>query len=114
MSPRDPTPESVFPVGLLLDGRPCLVVGGGKIATRKVRSLVEAGALVTVVSPDVQAELAELIAAGTIKHHARDFAAEDVAGQFLVFAATSIEPINRRVLEECARHNVLALSLIHI
>ena len=111
MSPRDPTPESVFPVGLLLDGRSCLVVGGGKVATRKVRSLLEAGAVITVVSPDIQTELGELVAAGTIRHQARDFAPEDVAGQFLVFAATSIEPINRRVLEECAKHNVLACSV---
>jgi glutamyl-tRNA reductase len=111
MSPRDPTPEAVFPVGLLLDGRACLVVGGGKIATRKVRALLEAGAHVTVVSPEVQTELAELAAGGQIRHHARDFAPADVTGQFLVFAATSFEPVNRQVLEECKTHNVLACAV---
>ncbi|MCX7008023.1 MAG: hypothetical protein NTY53_12380 [Kiritimatiellaeota bacterium] len=103
--------DAVFPVGLLLDGRPCLVVGGGKNATRKVRALLETGATVTVVSPELQSELDEQVAAGAVTHHARDFIPEDVAGQFLVFAATSIEPINRRVLEECARQNVLACSV---
>ena len=111
MNQRDPTPEQVFPVGLLLDGKPCLVVGGGKIAARKVRALIEAKASVTVVSPETQIELSELAAAGKIQHHARDFAPDDVAGQFLVFAATSIEPINRRVLEECKQRNVLACSV---
>jgi glutamyl-tRNA reductase len=111
MTKRDPTPEAVFPVGLLLDGRPCLVVGGGKIATRKAKSLIEAGARVTVVSPEVQTELAELAASGQIKHYVRDFAPADVTGQFLVFAATSFEPVNRQVLEECRHHNVLACSV---
>ena len=111
MKNHDAASEAVFPVGLLLDGRPCLVVGGGKSATRKVRALVETGAVVTVVSPEIQTELGESVAAGTITHHARAFVPEDVAGQFLVFAATSIEPINRRVLEECEKHNVLACSV---
>lgn len=111
MSKRDPTPEQVFPVGLLLAGRSCLVVGGGKIATRKVRALLDAGAAITVVSPEIQTELRDLVAAGKIRHLERDFMPDDVAGQFLVFAATSVEPINLRVVEECRQRNVLACSV---
>ncbi|MBT7161649.1 MAG: hypothetical protein HN904_02665, partial [Victivallales bacterium] len=50
---------SVFPVALLAEGRPCLVVGGGKIATRKAKLLLDADADVTVVAPEVSEELAE-------------------------------------------------------
>jgi len=64
---------NVFPVGLILSGRPCLVVGGGKVAARKVGLLLDAEAAVTVIAPEVTDELQALAAAGRIRVVARTF-----------------------------------------
>ena len=98
---------SALPVNLLLAGRPCLVVGGGKVAARKIGHLLEAGAQVTVISPDVCEGVADGIAAQRISHRNRPFEAGDVAGFALAFAATNDRHVNGRVLEDCRKHNVL-------
>jgi len=86
-----------FPVFLKLGERPCLVVGGGKVAARKVTLLLRAGARVTVVAPECCDELQRLAGAGRIVWHAREFAAPDISGCELVFAATGAEQVNREV-----------------
>jgi precorrin-2 dehydrogenase/sirohydrochlorin ferrochelatase len=100
-----------FPVSLLLEGRSCLVVGGGKVALRKVLLLLDAKAEVSVVSPRAREELADLAAAGTIRHLERDFADDDVEGAFLVFAATDDKLVNRRILELCRARGPLCCSV---
>jgi precorrin-2 dehydrogenase/sirohydrochlorin ferrochelatase len=90
---------SYYPIALDLRGRACLVVGGGPIAESKVEGLLDADARVTVVSPEVTHHLAEHARAGRIRHVAREYRAEDVAGNQLVFAATG----NRAVTEAVAR-----------
>jgi glutamyl-tRNA reductase len=92
-----------LPVNLLLAGRPCLVVGGGKIARRKAGHLADAGARITVVSPELCGEFAELSA----EHVARPFEARDVDGMTLVFAATNDRYVNRQVLLACREKNIL-------
>ena len=72
---------------LKLAGRDVLVVGAGPIGTSKARSLVEAGARVTVVAPDAEPELHDLAAAGALVLHARPFVDVDVDGAWLVVAA---------------------------
>lgn len=49
-----------FPLFLEMKDRPCLVVGGGKVALRKVRALLDCGAAVTVIAPEILPELAEI------------------------------------------------------
>src|SRR5258706_1573858 len=92
-----------FPVSLRIDGARCLVVGGGPVALRKARSLLKAGARVTVVSP----ELAP--AFGRLAVHAarRRFRADDVRGAFLAIAATDDPDVNRAVHRACVRRGVL-------
>ncbi|QHI68601.1 NAD(P)-dependent oxidoreductase [Tichowtungia aerotolerans] len=92
-----------MPVSLLLDGRPCLVVGGGKVAFRKAGHLIDSGAEVTVVSPDLCDKFSEL----SIHHVARKFEPDDVDGMVLVFAATNDRYVNRQVLEHCRKKNIL-------
>lgn len=99
MSPRAIHQERVFPVGLLLEGKPCLVVGGGKVAARKVRLLLDAGARVTVVSPELDDDLRALATEGAITHLARPFEPADVAPHLVVFAGTNACGVNRQVLE---------------
>ena len=96
-----------MPISLLLADRSCLVVGGGKVALRKIGHLLDAGARVTVVSPKLCEELFELVGAEDIQHTARPFEIADVEGVALVFAATNDRYTNRQILEACRNKNVL-------
>jgi siroheme synthase-like protein len=84
---------SVYPVGLTLAGRQCLVVGGGRIAARKIGGLVAAGAEVHVVAPEVSAEARRLAAAV----RERPFRPGDCIGYRLVFTATGDEAVDAAV-----------------
>jgi precorrin-2 dehydrogenase/sirohydrochlorin ferrochelatase len=101
----------VFPVGLMAAGRACLVVGGGKIALRKTRLLLDARARVTVVSPELHPELTERIREGMVHYEARAFDPADVRGQFLVFAATNDADVNREILTCCREAGVYGCSI---
>ena len=85
---------AVFPVFLKLEGRPVLVVGAGPVAAGKLRPLIEAGARVTVVAPDVVDEIAAL--AGEIAIRRRRFEPGDVDGVWYVVAAAPPD-VNRSV-----------------
>ena len=97
-----------YPIYLDLHGRPCLVVGGGPIATGKVRGLVEAGALVTVVAPEVSADVAAWAASRVVTWQARAFADADLDGQFLVYAATDDRDVNARIYRLADQANRVA------
>jgi len=94
-------------INLFLSGRPCLVVGGGKVALHKIHLLLQAGAEITVVSPEVIPELAELIAQENITFFERPFEESDVGEITLVYAATSSRGANRNILETCRKQRVL-------
>jgi uroporphyrin-III C-methyltransferase/precorrin-2 dehydrogenase/sirohydrochlorin ferrochelatase len=79
-----------LPVFLDLSGRRVLVVGGGRVATRRVRTLLDAGAEVVVVAP----VLAEEITALPVTTHRRGFAGADVRGAWLVLACTDDAAVN--------------------
>ena len=85
-----------YPIYLDLQGRACLVVGGGPIATGKVRGLIEAGALVTVVAPEASEAIVSWAEARAVVWHRRDVLDTDVDGQFLVSAATDDRDLNAR------------------
>lgn len=86
-----------YPMMVDLVGRRCLVVGGGRVAERKVRLLLACGAAVRVVSPVVSAALDTLAESGAIRLSRRRVRAADLAGAFLVFAATDDPAVNARV-----------------
>ena len=95
-----------YPVSLDLGGRPCVVVGGGVVAERRVLSLLEAGASVTVVSPALTAALAELAAGRRIRHLARPYEVGDLAGAVLVFTATDDPAVSPAVRREARDRGV--------
>ena len=72
---------SYYPIFLNLQGKRCLVVGGGEVASRKVQELLDAGAVVVVVSPALTEPLLALAQQGAIQHDARPFQDNDVAGR---------------------------------
>jgi uroporphyrin-III C-methyltransferase/precorrin-2 dehydrogenase/sirohydrochlorin ferrochelatase len=88
-----------FPVFLKVKGRPCLVVGGGKVAARKVLSLLRAGGQVTVVAPQVCDELQAQAGSDAVTLVGREFSAADIEGKVLAIAATDDTAVNRSVYE---------------
>ncbi|WP_030917984.1 uroporphyrinogen-III C-methyltransferase [Streptosporangium amethystogenes] len=91
---------SPYLLGLRLSGRRVLVVGGGRVAQRRVPALLDAGALVTVVSTSVTHALDDLIATGRVIWEARRYQAGDVDGAWLVQACTDNPEVNAAVAEE--------------
>jgi len=96
-----------LPISLKVAGRPCVVIGGGRVAERKIRSFLECGASITVISPSLTQSLAGLIAEGRIKHLARKYRLGDLAGAFLVIVATDDRMANRAAVEEAKDSGVL-------
>ncbi|MFZ0790612.1 MAG: siroheme synthase CysG [Chromatiaceae bacterium] len=88
-----------LPISLAVKGKPCVVIGGGSTAQRKVSSLLRAGAAVTVVSPRLSEELERRARTGEIRHLARRFEPADILGAILVIAATDDRVVNRRIAE---------------
>jgi precorrin-2 dehydrogenase/sirohydrochlorin ferrochelatase len=86
-----------YPAFINLCGKKCIVVGGGKVAERKITSLLKTEAEITVISPDLTDTLEEYKKNGRIKHVKRDYKKGDLKNAFLVIAATSDEKINSRV-----------------
>src|SRR6266702_8198833 len=84
-------------LGLRLEGRCVVVVGGGAVASRRVPALLDAGADVLLVSPKVAASLEDLAAAGRIRWEARGYRAGDCAGAWLVCACTDDREVNAAV-----------------
>lgn len=99
--------RKILPVNLMLEGRPCLVVGSGQIAARKVGHLLEAGAAVTVVGPQSADEIRDWAAEGCIQYRSRPFRSSDLKGQWLVLAATDSFKVNGEVLSLCREKGIL-------
>ena len=96
-----------YPVFLDIAGKPVVVIGGGEIAVQKVKGLLDAGALVTLVSPTLHPDLVPLAAQGRIEHVAREYAPGDLEGYFLAFVGTDDRAINDIVAREGKERGVL-------
>lgn len=97
--PRSSATRPYYPAFVDLVGRSCVVVGGGKIAARKVADLLKAEARVTVVAPEPVGAITKLAERGKLTLKPRKFRKADVARAFLVIAATDDHGVNRRVAE---------------
>ena len=109
-SPANQSTTALFPLFLKLGGRKVLVVGGGQVATAKVRALREAGAEILVVAPEIDRELLELAAAGNISVARRFYGQEDLEGVWLVVAAAPPE-VNRSVAAAAASQRLFVLAV---
>ena len=89
-----------YPAMLNLNGKRCAVIGGGKVALRKTRTLVAAGADVTVIAPAADENLTALAADGKIELVLRGYESGDVSDCFLVVAATDSAALNRQIAAE--------------
>lgn len=97
-----------LPIFCRLENKPVLLVGGGEVAERKARLLLDAGAQLTVVAPKLDPELAELAANGSIEWLAGEFASEQLAGKWLVVAATDRREVNALVYQSANRARIFA------
>lgn len=93
-------------LGLRLDGRRVVVVGGGAVATRRIPALLDAGADVELISPEVTASLEGLAAAETIRWTRRGFAAGDCENAWLVCACSDDDTVNAAVAAEAEEHRI--------
>ena len=98
---------SYYPVCLDLQGQPCVVVGGGKVAERKVKGLLACNAQVKVISPDLTEFLSQLYTEGQLEWLNRPYKKGDLSQTFLVIAATDDEQAQQMIQEEATQLNKL-------
>lgn len=96
-----------YPAFLRLEGRPCLVIGGGTVAEGKVNGLLTAGARVTLISPDATPSLQHLAEQGRIVWEHRQYREGDLEGYFLAIAVTDDRAVNQQAWEEAERRRIL-------
>ena len=87
-------------VGLSLQDRPCLVVGGGQVALRRIEKLIEEEATIVVVSPDVLPDIARYHTEGKLQWLEETYQSEYMVGQQFVIIATDIPVVNAQVMED--------------
>ncbi|MCP4714608.1 MAG: bifunctional precorrin-2 dehydrogenase/sirohydrochlorin ferrochelatase, partial [Deltaproteobacteria bacterium] len=95
----------LYPVMLNIEGRLAVIVGGGSVACRKLQDLLEAGAVVRLIAPDVDDEIAAFAAerGGQVEIMHRRYCSGDLAGSALVFSATDDPETNRQVGDDARR-----------
>ncbi len=96
-----------YPVNLDVKNRKCLIVGGGRVGTRKVITLLDCGAIIIVVSPVASEKLLELADNSMITMKKRPYQASDLDGMFLVFGTTDDEELNRQISADAEKLNML-------
>jgi precorrin-2 dehydrogenase/sirohydrochlorin ferrochelatase len=94
--------KNQFPINLNLEGRSCLVVGAGRIGLRKTEQLLAAGAIVTVVAPEVVSDFVGL----PVTLHQRAFELTDLDGQRLVITATGNRELDQLIYDTCEERGV--------
>lgn len=93
-----------FPFMIDIEDKNCLVVGGGRIAYRKALDLLQFGARVTVISPNICSEIENIHDIEIIR---KEYETADINHRFLVIAATNIKELNRNIAAECNERNIL-------
>ncbi|MBT9148678.1 MAG: glutamyl-tRNA reductase [Dehalococcoidia bacterium] len=102
--------KNLYPVFLDINTKRCVVVGGGHVAERRVKSLLECGAMVKIISPELSLNLELMAEEKLIEVVKRDFCSGDLEGAFLAIAASDKTEVNRSVVEEARRRELLVDS----
>jgi precorrin-2 dehydrogenase/sirohydrochlorin ferrochelatase len=100
-------PMQYFPINLLIADRKCVVIGGGRVAARKVAALLECGGIVEVISPELGEELHAFLRQARLLWRERQYQVGDLAGAFLVIAATDDQAVQTAVFAEALAANQL-------
>jgi uroporphyrin-III C-methyltransferase/precorrin-2 dehydrogenase/sirohydrochlorin ferrochelatase len=102
--------QDIYPTALRLLGRPVLVVGGGPVAARRAKGLLDAGARVTVVAPVVSAALHELADAGLVTWKQRPYLPADVDGVWFVQTATGDSAVDTQVSADAEAQRIWCVN----
>ena len=102
--------QDIYPTALRLLGRPVLVVGGGPVASRRAKGLLDAGAQVTVVAPVVSAGLRELSDAGLLAWEPRTYLPSDVDGVWFVQTATGDSAVDTQVSADAEAQRIWCVN----
>jgi uroporphyrin-III C-methyltransferase/precorrin-2 dehydrogenase/sirohydrochlorin ferrochelatase len=95
-----------FPLFINLKNKPCLVVGAGEIAARKIELLAKAGADITVIAPEISSQVSQLKNTYDLNIIQRSFTADDIHRQRLIISATNQKNINKLVTTTAEEHNI--------
>jgi uroporphyrin-III C-methyltransferase/precorrin-2 dehydrogenase/sirohydrochlorin ferrochelatase len=87
-------------------GLSCLVIGGGTVASHKIRILLDASCTVTVIAPRISEDISEAVKQQRVRWKQRAYSGGDCEGYGLVIAATPVRAVNRRVSEEASGHGI--------
>lgn len=90
----------LYPMFANLKGKQVLIVGGGKVATRKLKGLIATGAVLSVISPTITGEMRELINTYSIDWHERVYRKDDLTEAHLIIAATNDRHVHKMILSE--------------
>ena len=96
-----------YPAFLDLRDRLCVIIGGGQIAEGKIASLLECGAKIKMISPEVTTQVQGMADAGILRLEKRKYEQGDLDGAFIAIAATNDNSVNREIAEEAEKRNVL-------
>jgi siroheme synthase-like protein len=107
MKKRKSEPPVYYPLMLNLQGKKCVVVGGGHVALQKVKMLLDCGADITVVSPKLHLGMAKLSEKKAIRLVHRDYKVGDLMDATLAVASTDVREINRTVAHDAKRLGIL-------
>ena len=97
----------LYPINLKIENRKVVVVGGGEVALRKIRGLLEAGALVKVIAPEICAGVEELFKRGEISLVREKFSSEMIGDELILIAATDNPEVNRQAAELARQKKIL-------
>lgn len=103
---KDAAGMGYFPLFIDLTGKPVLIVGGGTVAERKLRTLLGFGALPLLVSPQATAEIRRSAESGNIRYREREYRTEDIDFAVLAVAATGDETVNRQIYKDAVRKGI--------
>jgi precorrin-2 dehydrogenase/sirohydrochlorin ferrochelatase len=96
-----------FPLFIDLEDKKCVVVGGGKVASRKIETLCNFNGNIFVISPEITHKINILKDSGKLTHIKRCYESSDIEGAFMVIAATSDALLNEKIYNDAANHGIL-------
>lgn len=102
--------SDLYPTSLRLLGRAVLVVGGGPVAARRAKALLDAGALLSVVAPEICRELRDLREAGLLEWRQRDYQSRDLQNKWFVHTATGNPEVDQRVAREAEEQRIWCVN----
>jgi len=99
-------PPIYYPIFLNIQGKRCVVIGGGKVALRKVKMLLDCGANVSVISPKPHPDIAKLSKERAIHLIQREYETQDLKGAVITIVCTDVKEVNRKVADEAKKAGI--------